>query len=309
VSSPRRCDDVPAHTDLSADALLLITLGVWSFNFTAIRYTVSNGVSPLSYAELRWLIVAVLLCVVTRLWEGSLRMPRRDLLVVAGLATVGVWANQIAFAYSAHYASAATIALIFGTLPVFVAVLSRIAGIEQLHARHWIAVGVSLAGVALVAAGSESGLSAHVAGVLLGVVSVASWAFFTVGAVPLMRRHSPLKINAVAALIAAAGLTISSSWQLPHQDWDGVPWLAWGGLLYGALGSVGIGNVLFMKATGRVGPGRAALYVNLQPFLGAVFAVIALDEALTTVQIAGGAVVAAGILIARMRKPRAPLGE
>jgi len=34
-----------------------------------------------------------------------------------------------------------------------------------------------------------------------------------------MRRHSPLRINAVASLIGAALLLASGSWQLARQDW------------------------------------------------------------------------------------------
>ena len=45
----------------------------------------------------------------------------------------------------------------------------------------------------------------------------------------------------------------------------------------------------------------ATLAANLQPFVAAVFAVILLDERITAMQIAGGALIAAGILLARRR--------
>jgi drug/metabolite transporter (DMT)-like permease len=60
---------------------------------------------------------------------------------------------------------------------------------------------------------------------------------------------------------------------------------------------------------GRVGPGRAAVYLNLQPFLGAVLALLVLSEGLKPVQVAGGAVVGAGIVLARVRPPAAPAAE
>ena len=52
-----------------------------------------------------------------------------------------------------------------------------------------------------------------------------------------------------------------------------------------------------------VGANRASLYANLQPFLGAAFAVLTLGETMGTLQIIGGAVIAAGILLARERRP------
>jgi len=78
-------------------------------------------------------------------------------------------------------------------------------------------------------------------------------------------------------------------------------------MVYGALASTAIGNLLWFKVIGRVGPGRAALYLNLQPLLGAVFAVIILSESLRPLQIGGAAVIFAGIAMSRWRPtPTAP---
>jgi drug/metabolite transporter (DMT)-like permease len=60
--------------------------------------------------------------------------------------------------------------------------------------------------------------------------------------------------------------------------------------------------VLWFTAIERVGANRAALYSNLQPFLGAAFAVVALGERMGPLAIAGGVVIAAGIVIARPRR-------
>jgi drug/metabolite transporter (DMT)-like permease len=162
--------------------------------------------------------------------------------------------------------------------------------------------------VALIALGGNGRLSAHAGGIALAVLTAASFAVYSVGVVPLMRRHSPYRISAVTALIGSLMLTLSGSWQLARQDWD-VGGLAWAALLYGALAAVGLGNLLWFKVIGRVGPGRAAVYLNLQPFLGAVFALLILSEGLRPIQIAGGAVVGAGILLSRARAPAAPPAE
>jgi drug/metabolite transporter (DMT)-like permease len=48
------------------------------------------------------------------------------------------------------------------------------------------------------------------------------------------------------------------------------------------------------------------LYANLQPFLGAFFAVVVLSEKMGVIQIVGGLVIGGGILIARLAQPPAP---
>jgi drug/metabolite transporter (DMT)-like permease len=55
-----------------------------------------------------------------------------------------------------------------------------------------------------------------------------------------------------------------------------------------------------------VGPSRAAIYTNLQPFLGAVFALLILSESMTSLQVAGGLLIAVGIMLSvRSREPAA----
>jgi drug/metabolite transporter (DMT)-like permease len=290
------------------DLLLLAVVALWSFNFTALRYAVSHGFDPLVYASLRWPIAALAFSLVTLRLEGSLRVSRRDLGLLTMLAACGLWINQTSLTYAVHLASAATVALLFGTLPAFIALFSAIAGVQRLHAREWAGIGVSFTGVVLIALGGGGRLGAHAGGIALAVLTAATFAIYSVGVVPLMRRYSPYRISAVTALIGSVMLTLSGSWQLARQDWD-VAGLAWAALLYGALAAVGLGNLLWFKVIRRVGPGRAAVYLNLQPFLGAVFALLVLSESLKPIQVVGGVVVGAGILLARAGPPAAPAVE
>ncbi|HVY62659.1 MAG TPA: DMT family transporter, partial [Planctomycetota bacterium] len=106
-------------------------------------------------------------------------------------------------------------------------------------------------------------------------------------------------VGAIVPLAATAGP------QLASEDWGSIPLLAWGALAYSVVISLVLTNVLWFEAIDRVGANRASLYANLQPFLGALFAVLVLSETLGAVQIAGGVVIAIGIAVARSR--RAPV--
>jgi drug/metabolite transporter (DMT)-like permease len=63
---------------------------------------------------------------------------------------------------------------------------------------------------------------------------------------------------------------------------------------------------MWFEAIDRVGAARASLYANLNPFLGAFFALVVLSEEMGPLQFAGGLVIAAGILLARLARPPAP---
>ncbi len=289
-----------------AETLLLGTVLLWSFNFTAIRYGLTNGFEPLAFAPLRWVLAGATLTALA-LWRGhSLRVGRRDLMFLAGAATIGIVLNQIAFAHSVRLISASTVALIFGTLPIFISLIAHLSGTERLQARHWLATGISFSGVALVAVGASGGLSANISGIGLALFATSSFALFCVILVPLMRRHSPLAVNAITGIMGAIGLCVVSSTALAGHDWGAPNALAWSALVYGAVISIGLGNVLWFTAIDRVGPGRASLFGNLQPFLGALFAVIVLSESLSISQLVGGFVIGAGIVLGRQRLTVAP---
>lgn len=291
-----------------AETLLLGTVLLWSFNFTATRYGVTHAFQPVVYAALRWSIAGVALTLVVHLSGHSLWLGRRDLVVILLASVIGVVINQIAFSYSVRLTTASTVALVFGTLPIFVSVMSQLAGHERLRWRHWLATSVSFTGVALVAAGAGSGLSRNVGGILLALAATSSFAIYSVAVVPVMKRHSPLLVNATSCLIGGLLLCLVAIPWLANQNWSAPPSLAWSALLYSALASVVVGNLFWFTAVDRVGASRSSLYANLQPFLGAVFAVFVLSESLSPLQLAGGLVIASGIIVggrARLPTPAA----
>ena len=287
----------------SADVLLIVTVVLWSFNYPVVKYAVSNGFAPLVYAAFRFGVGSLIFAGVTAVREGDIRVRGRDLWILAGAVGLAVYVNQMAFVSAVNLANASTVALVFGTLPVFVTFLGWLLGVEQPTARHLLAVVVSFGGVALVAADTEGGLSGDLGGILLVLVAAATWAFYSVVAGPILQRLTPYRISAVVGLAAIGPLVATATPQLVGTDWSAVSGLAWAALAYSTLAAFVISNVTWFKAIGQAGANRASLYANLQPFLGAVFAVLVLSETLSPLQIAGGAVIAAGIMLAHSRRP------
>src|SRR2546430_12690715 len=113
----------------TADLMLLGTVSLWALNFTVSKYILNEGFRPLSYSSVRYVCAALVFAAITFPREGSLRIARRDLPLV-GTAIALLLLNQLSFVYALDYTTATTVALIFGTLPIFTALISRIAGIE-----------------------------------------------------------------------------------------------------------------------------------------------------------------------------------
>ncbi|HET9324283.1 MAG TPA: DMT family transporter [Gaiellaceae bacterium] len=284
----------------AAEVMLLVTVSIWAFNFTVTRYALTNGFQPLAYSSLRFGAAAVVVSAITYGMERSLCLRRRHLLLLAAAAFVGIYVNQLAFSYAIDLTSASTTALIFGTLPIVTALFAFAVGVERLHARFWIAAAISLTGVALVAAGSSGGFSGNLLGDALAFVAAATWGVYSVAIVPLLRRYSVWRVSAVALIAGSIPALLTALPQLADQAWD-LDTLVWVGFAFAVLGPLVLTNILWFTAIDRVGPSRATLATNLQPFLAALFAVVLLSEELTWVQVVGGVAIGAALLIARRR--------
>jgi len=289
-----------------ADVLLLITVVFWSFNFTVVKYALTHGWEPLTYSSVRFAIGALLFSGFTYAREGSLVVRRADVLLMSLAAAAGIWLNQLSFVYAVRLTTASTVALMFGTLPIFVALIAQAFGHERLTFRHWLATIVSFSGVALVAVGATGGIGSDIGGILLGLAASVTWAAYSVAMGPLMRRYSPYRISAFMLLVGSVPLLASAFEQLGRQDWSQLGALAWGAFVYSLFFSLVFTNIMWFTAIDRVGAARSALYANLQPFLGAFFALVVLSEHMGPVQVVGGVVIGAGILLARRGQPFAP---
>jgi drug/metabolite transporter (DMT)-like permease len=285
------------------DVLLLVTVFFWSLNFTVVKYALTHGWEPLSYSSARFAIGAALFSGFTVAREGTLRVQRRDVKLLVVAALLGIWLNQVSFSYSVRLTTASTVALLFGTLPIFVALVSRAFGLETLSLRHWLAAGVSFLGVGLVAAGGASGFVGNIGGVTLGLIASATWAAYSVAMGPLMTRYSPYRISAFVLIVGSIPLLITAAHQLATQDWADLTALAWACFIYSLFFSLVFTNIMWFTAIDRVGAARSSLYANLQPFLGAIWALLILSETMTFIQVIGGVVIAGGIVLARGQKP------
>jgi drug/metabolite transporter (DMT)-like permease len=235
--------------------------------------------------------------------ERSFRLRRRDILFVLGAAVVGIFLNQVGFVYGTKLTTATTVALIFGTLPILTALFAAAGGIERLHGRFWVAAAVSFTGVCLVAVGAKGGIGGHLWGYALVLLGAATWAAYSVAIAPLMTRYTASRISSITLTVGAVLLLIVGAPQLASQDYGSLPSLVWVAYVFAVLGPLCLTNLLWFNSIEQVGPSRASLYANLQPFLGAIFALLILSESITAPQVVGGVLIATGIVLSRREQP------
>jgi drug/metabolite transporter (DMT)-like permease len=267
-----------------ADLMLLVTVTLWALNFSVSKYILDHGFTPLTYSATRYGVAALIFIGIVLAWEGTLRIKRRDLGIVAAAVAL-LLTNQLSFVFALDLSTATTVALLFGTLPIFTALIARLVGVEELGT-----------------AGSDGGLSGNLLGNVLAVLGAATWGGYSVALAPLMQRYSPFRLSAIFLLAVFLALVVLASAQLSEQEWDLGP-RVWALFAFATLGPLVLTNLLWFTAIDQVGPSRAALFANLQPFLAAIIALVLLSEELTMLQVAGGLAIAAGIVFSRRSQP------
>ena len=288
------------------DAMLLGTVLLWALNITVTKYMFEHGWQPLAYGTIRYFAAIALFWIFTYRRERSFRIERSDLPLVL-LAAFCIFVNQVCFVYGVKLAHASTVALLLGATPVFIGLIAVTLRLETLGRSFWIGALVTFVGVGLVAASAGGGLGSSLGGDLIAIATAFTWAAYTVTIAPLMRRYSPYRISSVVLAIGWVPLAVVAvaSSQLADQTFS-FGWKVWLGFAFAVVGPLFLTNILWFTAIDRVGPSRAALFANLQPFFAVFFALILLGESLQPLEIAGGLLIFAGIAYERLRR-RTPL--
>ena len=217
------------------------------------------------------------------------------LLLLAGLAFAGdlaFWHASIRLTSVANSTLLANLASIFVTLAAWLFLKQRpsalfLAGLAS-----------ALGGVTLLVHSSVESPSHALLGDALGVVTAVFYAGYLLGVKRLRDRAcGTLLIMAVTSTITTLALLpvalVSGERILPHS---GSGWLDLVGL---ALVSHAAGQGLIAYALAHLPAPFSSVSLLLQPVMAALFAWVLLAEPLSPLQIAGGAVVLAGIYLAR----------
>ncbi|HET9614840.1 MAG TPA: DMT family transporter [Candidatus Limnocylindrales bacterium] len=282
-----------------AEIGVVIVMVLWAANFIVVKTAVAV-IPPVGFTFLRFALASITLLVLLRWREGSIGLPRRDMLTIAGLGAVGFGVYQILWTTGLTTVAAGDSALIIASTPVLVAFLAVFARSDHLTTAKLVGGVVSFVGVALVIASGEGlSLGSSFAGEAITLVAAVCWAGYTAFAAPFVRRFSPLRATAWATIAGTIVLAPIALIQLaPVGAAVASPGVI-GAVLYSGLLAAGVSNVVVLNGVRLVGPTRTAAYQFLVPALAVVLAAIFLAEPIRPGQVIGGAVIVAGVLVTR----------
>ncbi len=207
-------------------------------------------------------------------------------------------AHWVTFIAALQRAPIGTVLLITYLAPVGIAAFAPMALGEVVPVRTKAALGVAVAGIALIALPAMDGASAD--GIALAFLTGALYVPLALSNKALSDEHGGVQLALYQLLVAGVALlpfSLLADWGTPSVDWL---WLGVLGLVYTAFAFA-----TYLDALEHLAATRAAVLLYLEPASAVFWGWIVLHEDPTLSMLAGGLlVVGAGILV--VREPMAP---
>ena len=292
----------------SNDLLMVLVVTIWAVNLSLVKIALAE-IPPLPYNGMRLLLASAALLAWLLASEKNLKLRRRDLPKILLLSFTGYALYQYLFISGIHLTTASNTAVIFGSTPIMISLLSSFFKHERITPLGWLGIALGFAGIYLVVSGRAGGfaLSGRTwKGDLILFAAVFLWAHYSVSARPLLKVYSPLKFTAVTMGLGSLMFFPFSVPQLRRLPFAAVSAQAWLCLLFSGLVALSLALVLWFFSVRRVGNSQTAVYSNLQPVLAVVFAWLLLGEKATSSLLLGAAVIFIGIVFTRRGRDVSP---
>jgi drug/metabolite transporter (DMT)-like permease len=278
---------------LRSDLLLLVTSCVWGFGFVAQRSGM-NHVGPFTFNAVRFLLGSASLfpLILFRKQTGAMkRAPLKPTLRASCLAGsclfCAVSLQQIGILFTTAGNCGFITGLYMVLTPLFGMALGKKTGLPT-----WIGAAFSLCGLFFLSSAGSLGRINR--GDIITAISAVFWAFHVLLIDALVQKTDPIAL--ASGQFAFCGLC-SAAVVLFRETVDPASLLdALVPILYGALGSVGVGYTLQVIAQKRAPPAHAAIILCLEGVFAALGGVLLLAEPLGKWTLLGFGLMLCGML-------------
>jgi len=279
---------------------------IWGTNFVVVKSALAEF-HPLAFNGLRFAVAAAILLWLQARYEG-LAVLRPVLPQIIAIGLIGNVCYQVLFIYGLDATQASQAGLFASTTPLWVLLLARLTGHDELGGRAVAGLLTAAGGVVLLLWESFYGVAGeqrYWQGNLMLLGASASWAAYTVYSQPLLRRLRPLALTSATMAAGAIPLLAIALPEISRIRPGEVSLASWSGLAYSTLMALVFGYIAWSRGVQAIGSTRTAVYVNLIPVVATATAWFWLGERLSSRQLLGAAAVIAGILLSRRSGSRA----
>lgn len=284
-----------------ANLSVMLTVIFWGISTSSNKIAIRE-VPPSTLALFRFFIASIVLFVINKKINPSMKMDKEDLprMMLCGLIGVTIYFNFENYGVSLINASNAIILL--ASIPLFTIVLERIVFKKTIGMKKSFGIILSIIGVIFVIGNSLSinGNPKEIIGTLLMIGAALSWAIYSIISKKIEGKYPTIFLSYYQNIYGALFLIPFSL--VEYRRWQPISMYTWGHILYLALICSALCYFLYIFALKNLGPTSTNIYINLMPFVGIIAAYIMLGERLYPLQILGGIVIVLGVCIVNLEK-------
>ncbi|UTW10512.1 DMT family transporter [Marinobacterium rhizophilum] len=278
----------PGPYDNHAKGMLIAACGVLVLSFDAllIRLADSSSYNVTFWRGAFTCLATGLLCLY---WRKRQRWPTTPALWLGGIAIASLYGvNTWLFVYSISHTNTANTVVILASSPLFAALFSRLLLGERVLQRTLVAIAVSVLGVLVVFAGSESAASQWLGDIAALVLAASMGMMFT-----LLRRFQALPRLPIIAMAGAIAALISWPLATPLTLAPAsYGWLALMGLI-----QIPLATILIMTAPRYLPSTEVSLFLLLETVLGPIWVWLLLGETTSIHTLVGGTAILGAISV------------
>ena len=291
-----------------ADGTILFTIGMigvfWGLNWPAMKVMLTE-VPPFTIRAVALSGAALVLAGICRATGQRLIPPLRELPWMALTGLLSVFGFNILVIIGQTLTEASKAAIIAYTMPAMTAVLSAVLLGERLSGRRLAALGMGMAGIAVLLSQDFGAVIAAPAGALVMLGSALSWALGTVA-----MKAGRFTLAPMGLTVWFLGLSGLASWPLVavwEAGWWADPVLSWpvaAVWAWHAFMPMVVCYALWTSLVGRLPASLAAIATLLAPFVGVSSAILLLGEPASWQKGLALALVLGSIALGFLRLPR-----
>ena len=275
---------------------------MWGLSGSSAKFLFNSGITPFQLVQMRLTISAVLLflCLLIR-FSSLLKISRKDILYFILFGTVGMAGVQFTYLFAISKIKVAAAILLQYLAPSFIALHSVVFMREKLNRLTLIALaGATFGCYLVVGAYNLEILSMNIVGIISGLLSALTFAWYAIHGEYGMRRYNPWTVLFYALFFGAV------VWNILHPPLEAfmhayspVQWM-W--ILYiGVMGTL-VPFGLYLEGINLIRSTRASITATIEPITAGIISYIFLNEIMEIPQITGGVIVIASIILLQLNQ-------
>ena len=308
ATADRLTTALPSGRDATGVGMYLVAAFLFALNGVVAKNAMNAGLDPLHLTQVRnagAMVVLVIVVLVTA--PGHFRVRRRELPFLIAYGVIAFTLVQYLYFLTISRLNVGIGTLLAFLAPVLVALWLRFGRRREVSNRIWLAIGLTLLGLALVSQVWQ-GMTLDPIGVVAGLACAVALATYWLLGESGQTHRDAVSLTMWGFIFASIAWAIASPW------WS-FPWATlgvsttpmigggpalpvWVLMAWGVLMGTVAPFLLVLGSLRRLGAQRAGIVATTEPLWAFVIGFALLGEIVTGMQMLGGVIVLAGVLVA-----------